>query len=102
MTRTRWEEAALADLDLGGRGRRADDGEGARTAPAFPQTTFAEVDPSRTFAGIDHFHEALPARATTAGRRCSDASAYRIDALQRTPVGRTTTEREAGWPWKAF
>ena len=70
--------------------------------PAFPHATFAEAEPSRTLAGIVHFQEAFPARATTDGSRCSEASAYRIEALQRTPVGRTTTESEAGCPWKAY
>src|SRR5688500_10110000 len=72
------------------------------TRPAFPHDTAAEAAPIRALAGIVHFQEAFPARATTEGRRCSDASAYRIEAAQRTPVGRTTTESEAGWPWNAF
>jgi hypothetical protein len=66
--------------------------------PAFPQATLAEAEPILALAGIVHFHDALPARAFTLGSRCSEASAYRIEALQRTPVGRTTTESEAGWP----
>lgn len=70
--------------------------------PAFPHATLADAEPIRTLAGIVHLHEAFPARATTDGSRCSEASAYRIEALQRTPVGRTTTESEAGWPGNAF
>jgi hypothetical protein len=61
-----------------------------------PHTTFADAEPSFALAGTVHLHEAFPARATTVGSRCSEASAYRIEALQRTPVGRTTTESEAG------
>jgi hypothetical protein len=55
-----------------------------------------------TLAGTVQRQEALPARATTLGSRWSEASAYLIVALQRTPLGRTTTESEAGWPGNAF
>jgi hypothetical protein len=70
--------------------------------PAFPHATFADAAPILAFGGIVQCQEAFPARATTLGSLCSDASAYRIAALQRTPLGRTTTDSEAGWPGNAF
>jgi hypothetical protein len=72
------------------------------TLPTFPHVTVAEAAPIFALGGIVHFHEAFPARATTDASRCTVLSAYRIEAAQRTPVGRTTTESEAGWPWNAF
>ena len=100
--RTRCEKPLLTMFTLAGADGGPTTAKPRETRPAFPHKTVAEAEPIRACAGIVHFHDALPARATTDGSRCSEASAYRIEALHRTPVGRTTTESEAGWPWKAF
>ena len=100
--RTRCEKPLLVMFTLAGADGGPTTAKPREARPAFPHATLAEAEPIRAFAGIVHFHDAFPARATTDGSRCSEASAYRIDALQRTPVGRTTTESEAGWPWKTF
>ena len=43
--------------------------------PAFPHATFADAAPSLALAGIVQRHEAFPARATTLGSLCREASA---------------------------
>ena len=102
MKRTRCEKPLFFTTTLAGAAGGPVTKKVRASRPARPQLTFVVAVPSFTFAGTVQRHAAFPARARTAGRRWTLPSAYRTEAVQRTPVGRTTTEAEAGCPGNAF